>query len=81
MADELAGLLDRVENDPGVDAVVFTGTRPGRFIGHADVGWLQEHAASCTRTKLRGATYFALPKILPPLMCLPDSRWPSNWQS
>lgn len=46
MAEELAVLLDRVESDTSVDAVVFTGTHPGRFIGHADVRWLQEGGAS-----------------------------------
>lgn len=46
MADGLATLLDRVEDDPGVDAVVFTGMHPGRFVGHADVRWLQEGGAS-----------------------------------
>jgi len=46
MAEELATLLDRVENNAAVDAVVFTGTHPRRFIGHADVRWLQEGGAS-----------------------------------
>lgn len=46
MAEELAAFLDRVESDASVDAVVFTGTHPGRFIGHADVRWLQEGGAS-----------------------------------
>ncbi len=42
MADALAALVDEVEDDRQVRAVVLTGTHPGRFIGHADVGWLQE---------------------------------------
>ena len=42
MAIELAALVDRVESDPAVSAVVLTGTHAGRFIGHADVRWLQE---------------------------------------
>lgn len=46
MADELAALVDKVEGDATVDAVVFTGSHPGRFIGHADVRWLQEGGAS-----------------------------------
>jgi enoyl-CoA hydratase len=45
MTNELAALLDRVEDDPAVDAVVFIGTHPGRFVGHADVRWLQEGGA------------------------------------
>lgn len=52
MAEELAALLDRVENDATVDAVVFTGTHPGRFIGHADVRWLQEGGASIPKLGL-----------------------------
>lgn len=46
MADELVALLDSVEEDAAVDAVVFTGTHPKRFVGHADVRWLQEGGAS-----------------------------------
>jgi enoyl-CoA hydratase/carnithine racemase len=42
MADALAGLVGELESDPRVKAVVLTGTHPGRFIGHADVRWLQE---------------------------------------
>lgn len=42
MAKALAALLDQVEADENVRAVVLTGTHPGRFIGHADVRWLQE---------------------------------------
>lgn len=42
MADALAVLVDEVESDHLVKAVVLTGTHPGRFIGHADVRWLQE---------------------------------------
>jgi enoyl-CoA hydratase len=41
MSRELAALVDRVESDNTVRAVVLTGTHPGRFIGHADVRWLQ----------------------------------------
>lgn len=41
-ARDLLALMDRVESDPGIDAVVFTGTHPRRFVGHADVRWLQE---------------------------------------
>lgn len=46
MAKELAALLDKVEFDASVKAVVLTGTHPGRFIGHADVRWLQEGGKS-----------------------------------
>lgn len=46
LADQLAALLDRIDDDPTVEAVVFTGMHPGRFVGHADVRWLQEGGAS-----------------------------------
>lgn len=46
MAKELAALVDKVEFDASVKAVVLTGTHPGRFIGHADVRWLQEGGKS-----------------------------------
>ena len=42
IADELDELVDRADRDPSVHAVVFTGARPGRFVSHADVRWLQE---------------------------------------
>lgn len=42
MADALDRFLDRAEADRTVKAVVFTGSHPERFIGHADVAWLQE---------------------------------------
>jgi enoyl-CoA hydratase/carnithine racemase len=46
MVEQLAALMDRVESDASIDAVVFTGTHPRRFLGHADVRWLQEGGAS-----------------------------------
>ena len=46
MANELAALVDKVESDTTIRAVVLTGTHPGRFIGHADVRWLQEGGKS-----------------------------------
>lgn len=46
MAEKLSGLLDRLESDTTVTAVVFTGTHPGRFLSHADVRWLQEGGRS-----------------------------------
>ena len=42
MAQQLYELVDRVDDDPNVRAVVFTGAYPDRFIGGADVQWLQE---------------------------------------
>lgn len=46
MADELAVLVNKVESDTAVRAIVLTGSHPGRFIGHADVQWLQEGGKS-----------------------------------
>lgn len=46
MANELSELLDKLESDTAVKAVVLTGTHPERFIGHADVRWLQEGGKS-----------------------------------
>lgn len=59
MAEELAALLDRVEEDASVDAVVFTGTHPTRFVGHADVRWLQEGGASIPKLGLGAASAVA----------------------
>jgi len=42
MARELKGLVDRVDRDPDVHAVVFTSTHPDRFLSHSDVAWLQQ---------------------------------------
>lgn len=53
-AKDLLALIDRVESDLSVDAVVFTGTHSERFIGHADVRWLQEGGKSTPKLN-RGA--------------------------
>jgi enoyl-CoA hydratase/carnithine racemase len=39
---QLKDLVDRADKDPGIRAVVFTGTHPERFLSHSDVVWLQE---------------------------------------
>lgn len=59
MAEALAALLDSVEEDTSVDAVVFTGTHPKRFVGHADVRWLQEGGASIPKLGLGAASAVA----------------------
>lgn len=41
-APHLVDLVQRADRDPGVRAVVLTGSHPGRFISHADLAWLQE---------------------------------------
>ena len=56
IANELEELVDRVDRDPSVHAVVFTGARPGRFVSHADVRWLQEEGAAVPELSRRGAS-------------------------
>lgn len=46
IANQLEALVDRVDRDPRVHAVVFTGAHPERFVSHADVRWLQEGGAA-----------------------------------
>jgi enoyl-CoA hydratase/carnithine racemase len=48
-----------VESDPAIHAVVLTGTHPGRFIGHADVRWLQEGGAASPSVGRRAASAIA----------------------
>jgi len=59
IANQLDELVDRVDRDPGVHAVVFTGSRPGRFVSHADVRWLQEEGAAVPELGRRGASAVA----------------------
>ena len=44
-APELFEFVERVDRDPQIRAVVFTGSHPSRFISHADLSWLQEDGA------------------------------------
>jgi enoyl-CoA hydratase/carnithine racemase len=55
-ANELDEFVDRVDRDPNVHAVVFTGARPGRFVSHADVRWLQEGGAVKPKLGRRSAS-------------------------
>ena len=55
-ANELDEFVDRVDRDPSIHAVVFTGARPGRFVSHADVRWLQEGGAVKPKLGRRGAS-------------------------
>jgi len=55
IANQLDALIDRVDNDPTVHAVVFTGAHPERFISHADVRWLQEGGTEIPPVGRRGA--------------------------
>ena len=59
IANELDELVDRVDRDPSIHAVVFTGARPGRFVSHADVRWLQEEGAAVPELGRRGASAVA----------------------
>jgi len=56
IANQLEELVDRVDRDPGVHAVVFTGAHPERFVSHADVRWLQEGGAAVPSLGRRGAS-------------------------
>lgn len=71
MAKELAALVDKVAADEAVRAVVLTGTHPGRFIGHADVRWLQEGGKSIPKVGRGAASAIArvakTVRALPPL--------------
>ena len=71
MADALAALLDEIEHDAAVRAVIFTGKHPERFIGHADVRWLQEGGKSIPKVGGRIASAIAhtskFARAVPPL--------------
>jgi len=71
MARDLAALLDRIESDEQVTAVILTGTHPGRFIGHADVRWLQEGGKSIPKVGRGVASAIArvakTARVVPPL--------------
>lgn len=56
IAHQLERLVDRVDDDPNVHAVVFTGAHPERFVSHADVRWLQEGGAAVPSVGRRGAS-------------------------
>ncbi|MGW0582902.1 enoyl-CoA hydratase/isomerase family protein, partial [Streptomyces sp. NPDC002920] len=55
IADQLDRLVARVDRDPSIRAVVFTGAHPERFVSHAAVGWLQEEGAASPTVGRRGA--------------------------
>src|SRR5438876_6994646 len=56
IANQLEELVDRVDRDPSVQAVVCTGAHPERFLSHADVRWLQEGGAAVSSLGRRGAS-------------------------
>jgi enoyl-CoA hydratase len=59
IAGQLDELVARVDDDPGVHAVVFTGAHPERFVSHAEVRWLQEGGAAVPSVGPRGASSMA----------------------
>jgi len=59
IAEQLDALVDRVDSNPDVHAVVFTGTHPERFVSHAEVRWLQEGGAKVPSVGARGASALA----------------------
>jgi len=59
LAEQLDDLVDRADDDPEVQAVVFTGTHPGRFVSHAEVRWLQEGGARVPSVGVKGASALA----------------------
>lgn len=59
IAEQLDALVDRVDADPDVHAVVFTGTHPERFVSHAEVRWLQEGGAKVPSVGAKGASALA----------------------
>ncbi|WPF66427.1 MULTISPECIES: enoyl-CoA hydratase/isomerase family protein [unclassified Corynebacterium] len=56
LAQELEKVVDRADADPNIHAVVFTGTHPDRFMGHAEVRWLQEGGATVPSVGVKGAS-------------------------
>jgi len=59
IANQLEELVDRVDRDPSVHAVVITGAHPERFVSHADVRWLQEGGAASPAVGRLGASAIA----------------------
>lgn len=59
IADQLDALVDRAGDDPNIQAVIFTGTHPGRFVSHAEVRWLQEGGAAVPSVGVRGTSALA----------------------
>ena len=66
---ELAALLDRVESDTGVRAVVLTGGLDGVFVRHYDVGVLEKTARGMAAREMTFDTSRSVPET-PYLTCL-----------
>ncbi|MET7782157.1 MULTISPECIES: enoyl-CoA hydratase/isomerase family protein [Streptomyces] len=59
IANQVDALVNRVDRDPNIRAVVFTGAHPDRFVSHAAVRWLQEEGAASPTVGRRGASAVA----------------------
>ncbi len=59
IAEALEELVERADAAPNVQAVVFTGTHPERFVSHAEVRWLQEGGSAVPPVGTRGASALA----------------------
>lgn len=59
LAEQLDAVVERAEADTGIDAVVFTGTHPERFVSHAEVRWLQQGGSSVPSVNVKGASVLA----------------------
>lgn len=59
IAEQLDALVVRADTDSDVQAVVFTGAHPDRFVSHAEVRWLQEGGASVPSVGVKGASALA----------------------
>jgi enoyl-CoA hydratase/carnithine racemase len=59
IAERLAELVDRADEDPDVQAVVFTGKHPERFVSHIEIRWLQEGGAAIPPLGVKGTTAIA----------------------
>lgn len=59
IAEQLDALVERADASSSVQAVVFTGTHPGRFVSHAEVRWLQEGGAAVPSVGVKGASALA----------------------
>jgi enoyl-CoA hydratase/carnithine racemase len=81
LAADLDALVTRADTDESVGAVVITGTHPGRFVGHAQLRWLQEAGAASPAVSPRVASAVvhtaSVTRRLPGVRALAD-RTPLN---
>jgi len=75
-ARELFDLVERADRDPGIRAVVFTGSHPHRFISHADLRWLQEDGSVIPPVGRRVTS--AVARIAHQFGCNKLTRWAAS---